>query len=354
MTRKIAFIGFILILAAVIIIPRLTSETDIREAEPVVKNKRQALQVNVKIAKPSQFSNSIQTAGSVLSSEEVELHPEVSGKIIKLNINEGEKVKRGDLLLKINDSELQAQLKKAEIKRKFAAEKEARQKIMFEKNLLSKEAYDIILNDLNTAEADVENIKALIDKTEIKAPFDGVIGLRYISPGSYVTPASKIASLQNISKVKIDFSIPQKFAHLINRGKTIKITSGTDSRVYEGKVFAVEPKIDPSTRTLQVRAICDNSHNYFISGSYTTVSIDLDNVTNSITIPTQALVNDITGEKVFIYNKGKAVPRKITSGIRNETDVQVIDGIKTGDTIIVSGIMNLRPKVKVRIKSIVQ
>lgn len=308
------------------------------------------ISAQVKIAKPKTFKNILNVSGSIISNEEVELKTEASGKVIGIFFNEGSYVKKGDLLLKINDADLQAQLKKAEVKLKDAQEKEFRQKKLFEKNGISKETYEEAVNNLNSAIADVENIKALIAKTEIRAPFNGKIGLRYVSEGAYITPTSQIARLQNVNPAKIDFSIPQRFANEISIGNTISIQT-PNGKNYNAKIYAIESKINPETRSLQARAICNNEKNELIPGSYVNVSVNLNEIKNAITIPTQALTLDISGERVFIYKNGFAIPQKVQSGIRTDSEVQITNGIKEGDTVLVSGIMQLRPRAKIKITS---
>lgn len=249
---------------------------------------------------------------------------------------------------------MQAQLKKAEIRKKLAEEKEFRQRSLFEKNLLSKEAYDNTLNEFISAKADIENLSALIEKTEIYAPFDGKVGLRYISEGSYVTPATKIASLQNNNPIKIDFAIPQKYSNIIKVNRGIQIISASTGRTYSAKIYAVEPKIDPTTKSLMLRAIASNEREELIPGSFVTVDIELDDISNAITIPTEALVNDIKGEMVYLFKNGVAITKVVETSIRNEDEIQVVNGLSIGDTVIVSGIMNMRPRNQVKINKIIK
>jgi membrane fusion protein (multidrug efflux system) len=349
LVKRISVIGFVIIILGIVIIPRSCSK---KNEKPLGSTTRGGIiAVSIKIAKPETFQNKLQVAGSVISNEEVELHAELSGKIISIGFREGGKVNKGDLLVKVNDADLQAQLQKAVVKQKLAEDKEYRQKILLDKKGISQETYDAVLNDLNSAKADVENVKAQIAKTEIRASFSGTIGLRYVSEGGYVTPATKIATLQNINPVKIDFSVPQRFAEIIAVGNLVSVKTSS-GKEYSAKVYAIEPKIDPATRALQVRAVCSNERGELRPGSYVTVNMELNDVRNAITIPTQALALDISGERVFIYKNGIAIPKKVESGIRTEQEVQIISGISEGDSIITSGIMQLRPNAKVKVYSV--
>lgn len=352
MTKKISIIVFVLIIAVLILLPKFLTSTE--EETTLGPRQRPVMPVNVKILEASEFKNSIRTSGTLISNEEIELRSEVSGKVVKINFQEGGYVKKGTLLVKVNDNELQAQLKKAEIRKKLAEEKEFRQRSLFEKNLLSKEAYDNTLNEFISAKADIENLNALIAKTEIYAPFDGKVGLRYISEGSYATPATKIASLQNNNPIKIDFAIPQKYSNVIKVNRGIQIISASTGKTYSAKIYAVEPKIDPTTKSLMLRAIASNEREELIPGSFVTVDIELDDITNAITIPTEALVNDIKGEMVYLFKNGVAITKVVETSIRNEDEIQVVNGLSIGDTVIVSGIMNMRPRNQVKINKIIK
>ncbi|MBA4405650.1 efflux transporter periplasmic adaptor subunit [bacterium] len=351
MIKRISIAGFVVVVLGLLIVPRFCSNKENGSVENGDGGRGEAMiAVNVQIAKPSSFENKLQISGSVISNEEVELKMETSGKIIAINFKEGGKVNKGDLLVKVNDADLQAQLQKAEIRKKLAEDKEYRQRTLLEKKGISQETYDVVLNDLNSAKADIENLKALIAKTEIRAPFNGTVGLRYVSEGSFVTSSTRIATLQNINPAKIDLSVPQRYAGIISIGNIISIKSPS-GKIYQARIYAIEPKIDPATRALQVRAVCPNDRGELVPGSYVNITLALNDVENAITIPTQALALDISGERVFLYKNGMAVPRKVESSIRTEEEVQIVYGIAPGDTIITTGVMQLRPRAKVKIMS---
>jgi membrane fusion protein, multidrug efflux system len=349
LAKRISIAGFVIVILGLLIVPRFCSKKSNTALESA--DRGGVMAVAIKIAKPATLQNKLQVSGSVISNEEIDLHTELSGKIISIGFKEGGKVNKGDLLIKVNDADLRAELQKAEVKKKLAEDKEYRQRILLQKKGVSQETYDAALNDLNAAKADIDNIKALIAKTEIHAPFNGTIGLRYVSEGAYVTTSTRIATLQNINPVKVDFSIPQRYAPSITIGNTVLVKSPS-GREYGAKIYAIEPKIDPSTRMLLVRAVCSNEKGELMPGSYVTVNITLNDVKDAITIPTQALSLDISGESVFLYKNGIAVLKNVESGIRSLEEVQILKGITEGDSIITSGIMQLRPKAKVKILSV--
>lgn len=312
------------------------------------------MMIKAKIIKPQTLANKIQSTGSVIANEEVELRSEVSGRVVRVYFREGSVISKNDLLIKINDAELTAQLERAESKRKLAESNEVRQRGLFEKNLASQNDYDIALNELNVAKADIELIKAQISKTEIRAPFNGVIGLKYVSEGSYITPTSRIASLQNMDAIKLDFSIPEKYSGAVRVGDDIEYRVEGSDKLYKGKVFAVEPKIELATRTLQLRAISTQIDQRVLPGAFANITLILRDIPGALMIPTEALLPELKGQRVFVYKSGTAVSQKVETGIRTEVDVQITDGIAPNDTIIITGLMQLRNSLPVRISDLIQ
>ncbi len=345
--KTFVIIGIVIVILIVLAIPKLKSD----EPKPGGQGAGSAgpLPVKAHITKYETLDNKVLTTGTVLANEEVDLKSEVNGKITKLLFKEGSFVKAGDLLVKINDADLQAQLQSAKSRLELQKDTEYRQKQLLEKEAISQEDYDMTANQLQVNQAEVELIKAQIDKTEIRAPFDGIIGLRNVSEGSFVTNAMVIASLQNINPIKIDFSIPERYSSMVNVGDEISFTITGNNKQYVGKVYAIEPKIDPVTRTLQLRALCSNTGREILPGSFANIQLVLKKIENAILIPSEALIPDIKGQKVFIYRNGKVTPQQVGTGIRNDINVQLTSGISEGDTIITSGMLQLRPGTPVTI-----
>jgi len=342
----------VLIILAVLIIPKLNLTGSSSDNKSNMDPRARQISVDGWIVKPKSLQNKIFSNGSLISNEEVELRSEINGKVTRIFFSEGKRVKKGDVLVKINDSELQAALKKNKSREFLARDREYRYKQLLEKNLTSQQEYDLQLSELNSVLADVELTEAQIAKTEIVAPFDGIIGLRSVSVGSYISPQSKIASLQSINPMKVDFSVPQKYFGLVKEGKTINVKLSATGKIYNGRIYAVEPKIDQNTRTVQVRAIIPNEKGELTPGAYVEIDVVLESIENSVLIPTESLVPDVEGEKVFIYRSGKAVPQLVNTGIRTEKEIQITSGLNVGDTLIVSGIILLRPNAPVKLNSV--
>jgi membrane fusion protein (multidrug efflux system) len=305
--------------------------------------------VKAHIVQLEKLSNNVLATGTIRSNEEVELRSETSGKITNIFFREGAYVNKGDLLVKINDADLQAQLRKVESKIKLSKEREFRQKQLLNSNMISQEEYDNTVNDLNVNQADYDLIKAQIDKTEIRAPFGGVVGLRSVSEGSYVTTATVIARLQNFSTLKIDFSIPERYSFVVNTGDELSFKVSGSDKIFKAKVYAVEPKIDQATRTLQIRAICSTYYKELVPGAFANIELKLKEIGSAILIPTVAIVPELKGQFVYLYKSGIVVPQNVEVGIREELRVQVVTGLGEGDTVITSGILQIRPGANVNI-----
>ena len=302
---------------------------------------------------PAFLSELINSTGTLRPDEEVDLSFETSGKIVGINFTEGTRVKKGDLLAKINDRPLQAQLEKLEAQLKMAEAKEFRQRSLLDKDAISQESYDQVQTDVQTINADINLIKSRISETELRAPFDGIIGLRYLSEGSYATSSTKIAKLIKISPIKIEFSIPEKYASEIKVGYPVTFTIDGSNNVFKASVYAVDPKIDIETRTITLRALYPNSKEELKSGRYAGITLQMSNIDNAIAIPTEALIPEMDGEHVFIYKNGKAKSVNVKTGLRTESKIQITDGLKFGDTLITSGIMQLRQNLPILLDTVI-
>lgn len=305
--------------------------------------------VNGIVVQPRPLDNIVISSGSVLASEAVDLAAEASGRIDLISFKEGAHVKKNDLLVKINDDDLQAQLKKTESQIALASGQEQRQKQLLETNNTSKEQYDIVLNQLGEYKADRDNLVASIRRREIRAPFDGIIGLRYVSEGAYVSPTSRIAAIQKVNPLKVDFAIPEKYAGQVHVGDLVQFISAETKQQFSGKLYAIEPKIEQTTRTLQLRALCENRSEAIFPGAYVQISLRLKQTENALVIPTQAVIPVLKGQTVLLKKNGVVVSIKVKTGIRTPTEVEITDGLAPGDTVITTGIMQLRPGTAVNV-----
>ena len=347
-TKTIIISVVVIVILALLIIPKLSSSPGNGNG-PGSMASFGPVPVQGHIVKPQKLDNNVITTGTILANESVELKSEISGKVTKILFKEGSRIKKGDLLLKINDEELQAQLLGAKSALKLAEDNMERAKKLLARQGISQQDYDAAANDLNVKRANLDLIKAQIDKTEIKAPFEGIIGLRYVSEGSFINSSSVIASLQDIDPVKIDFSIPEKYAGYVNKGDKIKFTVSGSDKTFTGTVFAIEPKIDESTRTLKIRAIAPNTSGEILPGSFADVTLILKEIQDALMVPTQAIIPILKGQKVYLCKNGKVAQAIVKTGIRTDTDVQITEGLSPQDTVITTGILQLAPGMPVKI-----
>lgn len=301
------------------------------------------LSVNAILAKTGKTDNKLYISGTAFSFEEVNIMPEIAGKLVLLNIPEGKMVHKGSLLAKINDLELQAQLKKVRAEIELLKIKESRNKRLLEIQSISKEEYETSLNEYQLLQADKELLNAQILKTEIRAPISGILGFKNIGPGSYVTPQQSLTTLQQIDRIKIEFSVPEKYRSMLKPSSPIRFTLEGSKEVFEAKIDIIESKIDINTRTFKARAIYPNKQHKIYPGAFVKIDMVLKENENSIMIPSEALIPILKGYKVFICQEGKAKEIEVETGLRTESEVQITKGLQAGDTVITSGIMSLKP-----------
>lgn len=311
--------------------------------------KKPATPVTFYVVKGQDFSNTISLSGSIEANEQIEIRSEVSGIVENIAFTEGSSVTKGQVLFKVNDIELRAQLAQAKTKESLASENERRAKLLLQKEAISQEEYDIASADYRTAKAQTQLIQAQIGKTTVRAPFSGKIGLRSISPGTYVTPATLIAKLVSTNPLKITFSIPEKYATEISKNNTITFTVPNVKETFTAKIYALEPSIEATTRTLQIRALTDNSNGKLLPGTFANIELPLKNIKDAIIIPTEAIVPIQDGKKVFIANNGKAKEVKVETLTRTDKDVVITSGLKIGDTVLTSGVMSLKDEADIKI-----
>lgn len=297
----------------------------------------------------STVADRVVTTGTLMANEAVELASEVSGMITEILFEEGTYVEAGQLLVKINDLDLQAQRERAIYRLRLAEQQVERQQALLEQGGVSQEEFDLTQNERRVLEAEERLIAAQIAKTEVRAPFAGRIGLRGVSAGSFISPQSRIASLQDVSPIKIDFSLPEKYAGQIRAGSEIQFSVPSQAGTVRGTVYAVEPRVNEDTRTLQVRATSPNANGTLLPGAFADVELILARYDEALTVPTISVIPDLTGSKVYLLNNGRIEERGVQTGIRTESVVQVLSGLSAGDTVLTTGLQLVRPGMPVNV-----
>jgi len=311
-----------------------------------------AVAVEGYLVEPEPYRETVFTTGNVLADEEIYIRPETSGRITGIYFEEDSEVRAGDLLVKLNDAELQQELRRISYQINLARIREQRQKELLSRNAIAQEDYDMVLNELNTLKAQSDRVQAQIDKMEIRAPFDGIVGLQEVSVGSFVTPDVMISSLQKIDRVKIDFSIPERYRAAVSRDQTMRFRVEGSDELLEGRIYALQPRVDRETRTLRMRAIAPNPGGRILPGAFASVEVDLSQIDEALLIPSQALVPEMTGHSVFVYENGHARSREVRIGTRTDRRVLIVDGISPGDTVITTGLLQIRDGMPVGLSNI--
>ncbi|WP_029036915.1 efflux RND transporter periplasmic adaptor subunit [Salinimicrobium xinjiangense] len=347
MKTKHIIYSLLLVGLVILVVYRITANNEAKTSNG--PRSQGAATVTGMVLSPERFSENLSLSGSLEANEQVELRSEISGVVEQINFTEGSKVSKGQVLFKVNDLELRAQLAKIKTAEKLAVENERRAQLLLEKEAISQEEYDLAQANLQSAKAESQLIAAQLAKATVRAPFSGTIGLRYISEGTYVTPATSIANLVNLDELKLTFSIPEKYAGQVGIDSELSFTTSGSSKVHMAKVYAIEPGIDVATRTLKMRALAKNETGSLIPGIFANVSLPLAAVQDAIMVPTESLIPIQNGKKIFIADGGVAKEVEVQTGARTERMVRVLSGLKPGDTILTSGVMILKDGAPVNV-----
>jgi membrane fusion protein (multidrug efflux system) len=334
-------IRYFIFLTVLIGLSSCGQKTDKTKARPPVV-------VDVIIAESVNLPTTIEVNGSALSNEMVSLHPETSGRITYLNIPDGAFVTEGTVLAQINDAELQAELEQQKVSIELAMKTEQRLKKLLEVKGVNQSDYDAALNHVNTINAMMNIINAQIDKTIVKAPFSGTLGLRMVSPGAYVTPQTELGTLQQTDNIKIDFTVPETYADLIGVGNTVYIETNSSGEKQTAIITAIEPQISVETRNMKVRARLEKGT--INPGTFVKVILFKDE--KGIIVPSNCIIPDANSNQVIVIKNKKAAFVNVETGIRNADAVELASGVKPGDTVIVSGILFVRPNSVLKIRNI--
>ena len=352
---KIAvFAGIILLILGMIFFPKIKSafvgdNTDQPAAPPMAARGAQTLSVNAIVLQPRSLNDVFRTKGVLLPDEEVDLIFETSGKITQINFKEGSFVNKGQLLAKVNDAPLQAELKKLEAQLPLARERVFRQRTLLDKDAVSQEAFETVTTDLDKLKADVELVKARIAQTELRAPFSGMIGLRMVSEGTYASPQVMVSKLTKISPLKIEFSVNERQEDEIVDGTKLSFSVENDLNTYEASVYAVETSLEANTLSLKARARYANPGGKMKPGRSANIEIQLREITNTLVIPSISSVAEMGQDIAYTYKDGKAHRVVLTKGLRTASSVQILEGLSIGDTLLTTGVMQLRDGMNVSI-----
>ena len=347
---KLLSVIFFLILSSVII----SCGGKKKDAAPSAgaQMQQQAIIADALIVATRPLSADIEIPGTILAGETTEIHPEISGRVVQLNVREGTFVSKGALLAKLYDGDLQAQLRKLDVQLKIAEQTEKRQAELIKIQGISQQEYDLSLLQVSNLKADIDIIREAVRKTEIRAPFSGKLGLRNISDGAYVTSATIVTTISQVNQLKIQFNVPEKYGSQLRTGQSINFTVDGSDKTFSANIIAAEVKMDENTRSLAIRGIVKNGDAALIPGVFAKVKIVLGQNEKAIMVPTIVVQPQGRQKLVYLYKGGKSIPAEITTGIRDSSNVQVLTGLSVGDTVITTGLLFLRPGADVKLKKV--
>lgn len=304
------------------------------------------------IVRTTSLSENLEVPGTLLPFEETEIRPEISGRLTRLNVREGGYVQQGALLAKLFDEDLQAQLKKLQVQLEIAQKTLERQQELLKIQGISQQEVDLSELQVNNIKADMELIRVAISKTEIRAPYSGSLGLRKVSMGAYVTPATVITTIRQVSKLKLDFTVPEKYGEMFEKGRKVNFTISGNDRKYQAAVLAAETSIEAATRSLTVRATVLGNQADLIPGAFAKVKLSLGGNDESLIVPTQAIIPQARNKQVVVYKNGLPEFRIVETGIRDSSFVQIQEGLQAGDTVILTGLLAIRPETKLALTKV--
>ncbi len=304
------------------------------------------------VVKAAPLDEHFESPGTILPYEQTDIMSEISGRVVKIDIPEGGFVKKNHVLVKLFDDDLQAQLQKLNIQLEIAEQTASRHNELLKISGISQQEYDLSELAVNNLKADIDLVKVNIGRTEVKAPYEGRIGLRNISLGAYITPATLITTLSQVDQLKLEFSIPEKYNNYIRPGKVIEFFVAGNLKAYQARVIATETAIETNTRTLKIRATILGNDRFLTPGAFARVSLTFGSEDDHMVIPTQAIIPQAREKQVLLYKNGKSIPTVVTTGIRDAEYVQILSGLSTGDTVITTSLMTIRPNSTIELSKV--
>lgn len=341
---------FLIIFLSTALLPACKSGKDNGKAQNGGKPK--SLKAEGYVVTPSAFQDDYTASGSLLPNEEIEIHPEISGRITELNFQEGSHVKKGQVLVRIYDADIRAQIQKLKAQKELQQKIINRQKELLKIGGISQQDFETTQTQITGVDADIAIQEAALRKTLIVAPFDGVIGIRSVSNGAIVSPTTAIATLQQTNSLKMDFTLPEQYRGSVRNNQQVFFTVTGDTSTYTGKIIAIDPGASTATRSIGVRAVISNKQQNLLAGAFAEVRVPMETNTSALMIPTQAIIPTTREKQVAIVKDGKVALQTVNLGVRGNDKVQIIKGLATGDTVILTGLMQLKPGMDVSISKL--
>lgn len=312
----------------------------------------QGLRAEAMVVKPEALSTVYQSSGSLLANEAINVYPEVAGRITAIYFKEGSSVHKGDLLVQLFDNDIKAQIQKLKVQRRLQVITKERQDELLAISGISKQEYDNTVAQIAAIDADIAYSEAQLRRLQIRASFEGVVGLRNVSVGAIVSPTTQVTIIQQVHPLKLDFPVPEQYKGVLKNGDPVRFTVTGSQDTLKAQITAVQPGADATTRTIMIRALVPNPDRKLVPGAFANVFLMLDRNAGAIMIPSQSIIPTTRDKKVAVLRDGKAELQTVVTGQRLAEAVEIVQGLKPGDTVLTTGIMQVKPGVEVKVTRI--
>lgn len=348
---KTFFLRLISLIGIVVIVPGCGSSTRQKEDSKPVSREPAAIPVEAYVVEPRALNTSITIAGSLYPQEETKITPEVAGKITGLFIREGSFVKKGTVLATLFNEDLKAQTRKLKVELELAQKTRERQDQLLKIGGISQQDFDLSVLNESSIKADIAVLEAAVNKTIIRAPYNGRLGFRHVSMGAYVNPQTVLTTISQVHRLKLLFSVPEKYFPLVRTGNVFTFTTETSPRTYRARIVATESGITVENRSLSVQAVVDEPDENLKPGSFANIHFRLGENQSAVMIPSQAVIPQARDKKVILYRNGKPEFATVATGLRDSASVEILQGVSLGDTVVTTGLLTVKPDSKLIISS---
>lgn len=304
------------------------------------------------IAIAGSIEDRLELPGTLVAEDATDIHPEMSGRLTYLNIREGAIVRKGTLLARTFNDDLRAQLKKLQIQLTTAEKTKSRYESLLAIQGVSRQEYELKELEVNTIRSEMEILRVSLQKTEIRAPYDGILGLKLVSEGAYVTPMTSLTTIRKTGGIKLEFTIPERYLEKCKAGVEVSFQPEGGSDNYRARLYASQTSVTESNRSLTWRADVLGNTAHLLPGTFVKVATTFSRDSLAVILPSLAIIPQARGKRVVLFRNGLAFFSNVVTGKRDSANVEIISGVKPGDTVVLTGLMGMKPESKIKITKI--
>jgi membrane fusion protein, multidrug efflux system len=337
----------LLIIGVVVVSCDSKAETQ-KPASPRIET-NPALPVDIIVVHGAFLLQEEMIAGSMSASKEVIIASEIAKKVSYVAFKDGSYVTKGQLLYKLDDADIRARIRQLQAELRLARTNEQRMASLLKTETVRQAEYDESLTRLQSLEAEQDGLFVALSKTEIRAPFSGVIGITKVHAGAFVTPGAPMVVLQDHGSVKLDFSVSEKYLPLVKLGDKVKFTTEVSKDTFSALITATEPGIESQNRSFPLQAVASNTARLFKPGMSAKILFNATPNTRGISVPTEALIPNGNGYSVFVVKNGAASITPVSISNRNENEAIITKGLNDGDSVMVSNILRAADGMRVQV-----